>query len=155
MEQLTKIRELVQPILAEQNLRLAECRWVNESRMHILQIAIMRPDGSMDLDTCALISSQLSEILDATEVISQEYYLEVCSPGAERVLTSEEDIQLSVGKDVYVRFHHPISKLLEVTGTLSAYDGQTGTIEYREKTAKKSLSFLRDNLDYIRLAVRL
>ena len=124
--------------------------------MQILQVAIMRPDGSMDLDTCAMISQQISDLLDQhDEITSSEYYLEVCSPGAERELKGEEDITLSVNKDVFIRFHHPINKMLETTGTLLSYANGKGTLSYRDKSLTKTLEFANDNISYIRLAVRL
>jgi ribosome maturation factor RimP len=89
MKPLEELEELIRPLLHAQDLRLAECKWVHQSGMQILQVAIMRPDGSMDLDTCALASQQISDLLDAHEnIIPSEYYLEVCSPGAERELKS-------------------------------------------------------------------
>ncbi len=150
------LEELINPLLKTQDLRLADCKWVHQSGMQILQVAIMRPDGSMDLDTCALISQQISDLLDAHEnLIPSEYYLEVCSPGAERELKSEEDIVFSVGKIVFVRFHHPLNKLLETTGTLTTYENGKGTLAYRDKSLTKTLDFSRDDISYIRLAVRL
>lgn len=156
MKPLEAVAALIEPILRAQDLRLSECKWVNQSGMQILQVAIMRPDGSMDLDTCAMISQQISDLLDQHEEIStSEYYLEVCSPGAERELKGEEDITLSVNKDVFIRFHHPINKMLETTGTLLSYANGKGTLSYRDKSLTKTLEFANDNISYIRLAVRL
>jgi ribosome maturation factor RimP len=156
MKPLEVIEELITPLLNDQDLRLAECKWVNQSGMLILQVAIMRSDGSMDLDTCALISQRISDLLDAHEdLIASEYYLEVCSPGAERELTSEADILFAVGKIVFVRFHHPLNKLLETTGVLVSYANGKGILYYRDKALTKTLEFASDNVSYIRLAVRL
>ncbi|TFG82126.1 MAG: ribosome maturation factor RimP [Erysipelotrichales bacterium] len=156
MKPLEAIEELITPSLHAQDLRLAECKWVHQSGMQILQVAIMRPDGSMDLDTCALVSQQISDLLDAhEELTSSEYYLEVCSPGAERELKTDEDIALSLNKIVFVRFHHPVGKLLETTGILLSYADGKGTLSYRDKALTRTLEFSSDNVSYIRLAVRL
>ncbi len=156
MKPLEAVAALIEPILHAQDLRLSECKWVNQSGMQILQVAIMRPDGSMDLDTCAMISQQISDLLDQhEEITTSEYYLEVCSPGAERELKGEEDITFSVNKDVFIRFHHPINKMLETTGTLLSYANGKGTLSYRDKSLTKTLEFTNDNISYIRLAVRL
>ena len=86
MDQIQKIKELVAPILEKEEIQLYEVLWHNEGNMRILQIAIMRNDGSMDIDTCADMSEKISECLDEADLISAEYFLEVCSPGAEREL---------------------------------------------------------------------
>nr|WP_233511855.1 hypothetical protein [Absiella sp. AM54-8XD] len=51
MDQIQKIKELVAPILEKEEIQLYEVLWHNEGNMRILQIAIMRNDGSMDIDT--------------------------------------------------------------------------------------------------------
>jgi ribosome maturation factor RimP len=156
MKSLEAIESLIIPILSTQDLRLADLRWVHQDGMQVLQVAIMRPDGSMDLDTCALVSQRVSEVLDAHEDLSAaEYYLEVCSPGAERELKTADDIVLSVGKIVFLRFHHPVDKLLETTGTLLSYADGKGKLAYRDKALTRTLEFSSENIDFIRLAVRL
>jgi len=156
MKPMENVVSLITPILHASDLRLAECKWVHQSGMLVLQVAIMRPDGSMDLDTCASVSQQISDVLDQhEEIAATEYYLEVCSPGAERELHGAEDIAYAVGKDVFIRFQHPVNKQLEVTGTLVTYADGKGTLAYRDKALTKTLEFTDDNIDYIRLAVRL
>ena len=47
MDQLTKIKELVTPILQEEDILLYDVKWHTEGKNRILQISIMRKDGSM------------------------------------------------------------------------------------------------------------
>ena len=83
MEQLENIKTLILPVLDSLGIQLYDLKWVNEKKSRLLQIAVMRADGSMDIDTCALVSEKISEALDAhDDWISFEYFLEVCSPGA-------------------------------------------------------------------------
>ena len=80
MEQLENIKTLILPVLDSLGIQLYDLKWVNEKKSRILQIAVMRADGSMDIDTCALVSEKISEALDAhDDWISFEYFLEVCS----------------------------------------------------------------------------
>jgi len=76
----------------------------------------MKPDGTMDLDTCADISEKLSEILDANDPISEEYTLEVCSPGAEREI--KDLSELTAGQYIFVRLKEPFKSQLEFTGEI-------------------------------------
>ena len=68
MDQLTKIKELVTPILQEEDILLYDVKWHTEGKNRILQISIMRKDGSMDIDTCAAMSEKISEKLDEVDM---------------------------------------------------------------------------------------
>lgn len=149
------IEHLVMPVLATQNLILSELKWVQEGSMRILQIAIMREDGSMDLDTCAEISQVLNPILDESPLGQETYVLEVCSPGAERELKTVNDRLHAVGAYVKVRFHHPIEKSLEYSGTLERYDGVVGELNIRIKAARKKIVFEENNIAKMNLAVKI
>lgn len=153
--ELQPIEKLISPLLEEVKVRLVELKWLTDQKTRILQIAIMHPDGSMDLETCSLVSQKISDLLDTTELKETEYYLEVCSPGAERPLKTEEDIMISIGGNVHITVIHPIEKSLEHEGTLLDYDGKTGHLEIIHKTRKKIIEFTKENLLKIRLAVKL
>jgi len=153
--ELRNIENLISPLLLEEKVRLVELKWLTDQKTRILQIAIMHPDGSMDIETCSRVSEKISEILDTTDLLNTDYYLEVCSPGAERILKTSEDIQISVGGYVHLTLIHPIEKSLEHEGTLLDYDGQTGHLEIIHKTRKKIIEFTTDNILKLRLAVKL
>lgn len=153
--ELRTIENLISPLLLEAKVRLVELKWLTDQKTRILQIAIMHPDGSMDLQTCSEVSEKISDLLDTTELSDTEYYLEVCSPGAERPLKNFEDIQLAIGGNVHLTVIHPIEKSLEHEGTLVDYDGHVGHLEITHKTRKKIIEFTADNLLKIRLAVKL
>ena len=119
-----------------------------------LEVSIMKPDGSMDLDTCAEVSEQLSAILDEKDLISEEYTLEVCSPGAEREIRDPEELDRLAGKYVYVRLKEPFKKMLELTGEVKDIEGEVIHLEYRDKAARRVAEFTKSNIEFIRYAVR-
>lgn len=153
--ELKAIETIILPVLEKHKCELVELKWTQESSMKILQCAVMFDDGTMDLDTCSLISSEISPILDETSLKDMTYYLEVCSPGAERELKNDEDIARSVLKEVKILFIHPIEKSLEWTGTLISYKDGQGSIQVQIKSRKKVLKFDKDNIAKIRLAVKI
>ncbi len=153
--ELRTIETLISPLLESAHVRLVDLKWLTDQKTRILQVAIMHPDGSMDLETCSTVSEAISDLLDTTELNETEYYLEVCSPGAERPLKTEEDIKISIGGNVHLTLIHPIDKSLEHEGTLLDYDGKVGHLEITHKTRKKIIEFTSDNLLKIRLAVKL
>ena len=155
MDQLTKIKELVTPILQEEDILLYDVKWHTEGKNRILQISIMRKDGSMDIDTCAEMSEKISVKLDEEDLIASEYFLEVCSPGAERELRSDEEIQHAVGEYVYVKLKNPKNGLDEVKWDLTAYENGIVYINYMAKAVKKKAEIEKENISLIRLSVRI
>lgn len=155
MDKLNTLQELFQPILDESDVKLYEMKWVNSGKDHTLQVSIMKSDGSMDLDTCAAVSEKLSELLDEKDPIPEEYTLEVCSPGAEREIKDVNELDHLTGSYVYVRLKEPFKKMLEFTGEIKEVSGDDIKLEYRDKAARRIAEFTKQNIDYIRMAVRI
>lgn len=155
MEQLTKIKTGIQSVLDEHEISIYEMNWTHEGKHKILQIAIMRGDGTMDIDTCATMAEVLSTRLDELNCIDFEYMLEVCSPGAERVLRNLEEVNACVGEYIYAKFKKSVDKLVEVKGTLLGVEDSMLLIEYMNKAVKKQCKVDYSNLSLIRLSVKI
>ena len=155
MDRTERIKEMFLPVLQQMDIRLYDLVYRNSGRERILEVSIMKQDGSMDLDTCAAVSEKLSEVLDREDPISEEYTLEVCSPGAEREIRDLSELDSMAGEYVYVRLKEPFKKMLEITGEILSVENDLITLQYRDKAASRKAEFTRDNIDYIRLAVRI
>lgn len=155
MSSISAIKSLIDPILTKHDVLCYECKWTNEGKMRILQVAIMRNDGSMDLDTCQMVSNDVSEVLDVNDLISFEYYLEVCSAGAERELRSDAEIAGFIGANIFVRFEKPVDKKADVTGELLSFEDGVLVVAYRDKQKKVKITVEKSNITLIRLAVAL
>lgn len=55
-------------------------------------------------------------------MISESYYLEVSSPGLERLLRKEKHFLKNIGKKVTIKLYKPIDKKREFIGILKKYD---------------------------------
>jgi ribosome maturation factor RimP len=62
-----------------------------------LQIMAQKPDGTMEVDGCAEISTAVSALMDVEDPIIEAYTLEVSSPGIDRPLTRLKDFDQWVG----------------------------------------------------------
>ena len=63
--------------------------------------------------------------------------MEVCSPGAERELKNEEQMQNAIGSYVYVKLKNPKQGLDHVFGDLKEVQEESVTIQYKDKTKLK------------------
>ena len=154
MEKTEKLKELFQPVFDANGVVLYELKWINSGE-RTLQVAIMKKDGTMDLDTCADVSEQLSELLDREDPIPEEYTLEVCSPGAEREIKDLDMLDRMVGAYVFVRLSKPVRKMTEFTGEIKEVEDSLIRLEYRDKAAKRTAEFTKEDIEFIRMAVRI
>ena len=155
MDQIAKIKVMIQPVLEQHKCSLYDLKWVQDGKMRILQVSVMYPDGSMDIDTCAGISEGISSLLDESDIISHEYFLEVCSPGAERELRTPQEIAAAVGEYVFVKLKDPKAGMDSVKGTMTAYDEDGIVVEYMAKAVKKKITIDPENIALIRLSVKI
>ncbi len=154
MEQIDRLKEMLQPVLESCDVKLYEMKWTGTGKNRTLEVAITKNDGTMDLDTCALVSEKISEVLDNDTSLSDAYTLEVCSPGAEREIKDLNELKQMNEPYVYVKFKNPVNKLSEVTGTIVSYSDDLIELSYRVKQATKKMEFTASDIAFIRLAVK-
>jgi ribosome maturation factor RimP len=100
-EELTeRVRSLAEPVLARYDAELVELA-VLRGRTQLVRVVVDRA-GGIDLDTCALVSQQLSRMLDADDPIPGRYALEVTSPGLDRPLRTPADFRRALGHRVRI-----------------------------------------------------
>ena len=95
-----------------------------QGRGATLRIYIDRDsDEGVSVDDCALVSHQVSGVLDVEDPIPGEYNLEVSSPGMERPLFTIEQWARYIGEDIQIRLLAPVAGKRRLTATLTAIEG--------------------------------
>lgn len=94
-----------------------------QGRGATLRIYIDKEDDGISVDDCALVSHQISGVLDVEDPISGEYNLEVSSPGMERPLFTLEQWAQYLGEDMQMRLLAPVAGKRRLTATLTAIEG--------------------------------
>ena len=146
------VEELAQPIIQELELELVEIEFVKEGKNWFLRVYIDKENG-VDIEDCGIVSERLSEKLDELDPITQNYFLEVSSPGAERPLKKAKDYEKAIGKNVFIKTYEPIDGEKGFEGELLDYDGQTVKVEMKIKTRKKVIEIPFEKVASARLAV--
>ncbi|WP_129737781.1 ribosome maturation factor RimP [Massilimicrobiota timonensis] len=151
---LEKIKQLIQPILNDHDVYLDDIEYVKEKNEWYLRIFIDKNNGHLDMDTCVAVSEAISDMLDQEDLIEDEYYLEVSSPGAEKPLKTLEKVQQSIGEYVYIQFKNPTQGMNEVYGTILNVEGTQIELQYMVKNIKKKCNIDYNDIAFIRLAVK-
>ena len=109
--------------------RLYESEFVKEGPDHYLRVYIEREDGDyVSTDDCELVSRGLSDLLDRDDPIEQNYYLEVSSPGLDRILTRPEHFQAVLGEEIELSLYKARKGSKKLAGKLVSFDEENVTI---------------------------
>lgn len=115
---------MIIPYLNERHFELVHVEYVKEGHNWFLRVFVDK-EGGIDIDDCSWVSEIVSEQLDKQDLIKDAYFLEVCSPGAERPLIKPNDFFTAVGKHVYITTNELIDDKKKFEGKLVCYDEQT------------------------------
>ena len=131
MEIKEKVKELLEPILEEQNLKLVDIEWVKEGKP-VLRIYIYNPEGT-SIDNCEFVSRRIGALLDVEDLIPHSYTLEVSSPGLNRKLKNKEEYDIFKGRDIKIITTEPIEDKNVFKGKLLGLDEEEENVKVEEE----------------------
>ncbi len=120
-----KVADLIAPIMEDMGYDLVRVRLFRggDRNMQTLQVMAERPDGSMNVEDCALVSKAISALLDVEDPIRSEYTLEVSSPGIDRPLVRLRDFERHKGHIAKIELNRQIDGRRRFRGTIADIDG--------------------------------
>lgn len=149
-----RITEIVAEIGAPLGIALVDLEYKREGRDMVVRL-FLEKEGGINLDDCADVSRQLSDILDVEDFMPERYTLEVSSPGICRPLKKVADYERFVGSLIKVKTFDTLTDdagnkrktfLGKLTGIengvvgIDLTEGQHASIPL-EKVAKANLEF--------------
>lgn len=146
------IESLAQPIIEAKGLELVDVQYKKEGQNWFLRVYIDK-DGGVDLEDCTVVSEALSDQLDKDDPIKEAYFLEVASPGAERPLHKEKDLQSAIGKNIHVTTYELIDGLKSFEGYLVHVENGVLAIDVKVKHTTKRIEIPYDKVANARLAI--
>lgn len=102
-----KVEELVKPKIESLGYRLYDVEYSKEGKDYFLRIYIDNEKG-INLTDCEKVTGEINDILDEADYIKTEYFLEVSSPGIERILRKDSHLEENIGTDVEIKLFKPI-----------------------------------------------
>ena len=115
------VADLLLDFMEAEGYQLYNVEFVKEARDWFLRIYIDKTKevgGYISTDDCEKVSRFLSDKLDESDPIGQNYYLEVSSPGMDRELVRDEHFQDYIGHQVDVNLYKAIDGQKQLTGQL-------------------------------------
>ncbi|EAR27561.1 hypothetical protein PTD2_16017 [Pseudoalteromonas tunicata D2] len=123
---------MLEPAVEALGFELLGLEVVQAGRDSTLRLYIDHANG-INVDNCADVSRQVSAILDVEDPITNEYNLEVSSPGLDRPLFKPEHFIKAQGEEIRLRTKLPQDGRRNFKGDLILLDGDMLTLRIDNK----------------------
>ncbi len=138
-----RLAEIVEPVIEDMGYELVRIRLMG-GHTPTLQIMAEKPEGGIEVDACAEISTMVSAVLDVEDPIADNYTLEVSSPGIDRPLTRLKDFATYEGYEAKLETTDLIDGRRRYRGTLAGIDGDEVLINIDEGTIALRFSWISE-----------
>jgi ribosome maturation factor RimP len=115
------VAEIARPVLRDLGFRLVRVKLSLQGAL-TLQIMAERPDGTLSVEDCEVISEALSPALDVDDPVKQAYRLEISSPGIDRPLIRVSDFRRAVGREAKIETTALVEGRKRFRGLIDALD---------------------------------
>lgn len=143
-EELTRVREAAERVARSYGLEIFDVQLRRESVGTVLRVIIDRPDRgvpetpeeAVGIEDCQRVSQDLGALLDVEEdelneaALTQQYTLEVSSPGLDRPLRHESDYRRFQGRLAKLVTRQPLNGQSAFAGRITAV--QDGVVVLEE-----------------------
>ena len=140
-----RVESLIKNPIENLGYELYDVQYSKEGKDYFLRVFIDKEEG-IDLTDCEKVSNEINPILDEADYIKEMYFLEVSSPGIERIIRKEKHFENVQGKEVEVKLFKPIEKQKEYIGTLKKWNENTIYLEVEEneiQIERKNISLMK------------
>ena len=127
-----RIAGIITPVVEGMGFELVRVRLMG-GKTKTLQIMAERPEGGIEVDECARISTAVSATMDVEDPLDDAYTLEVSSPGIDRPLTRLKDFEAWEGYEAKIETTEMIDGRRRFKGILQGVEGGEVLIEIEEQ----------------------
>ena len=97
-----RVEELLKEKIEAMGYDLYDVEYSKEGKNYFLRIFIDNEKG-IDLNDCEKVNDSITDILDKENYIKEQYFLEISSPGIERVLRKDKHLEKNIGEEVTIK----------------------------------------------------
>ena len=146
-----KVENLLNNKIEELGYDLYDVEYAKEGKNYYLRIFIDKPEG-IDLTDCEKVNDAINTLLDDANYIKEQYFLEVSSPGIERVLRKDKHLEQNKGKEIRINlFKKDENGNKEYQGILKDFNNAQIIIEIEDEKIeidRKNISLIKTVYDW-------
>ena len=142
-----RVEKLITSKVEELGYSLYDVQYAKEGKDYFLRIFIDKPDG-IDLNDCEKVSDGVNLLLDEADYIKEQYFLEVSSPGIERLLRKDKHLQSAIEKEIETNLFKPVNGKKQFVGILKQFDDEN--IVIFETESNEEIELERKNISLVK-----
>lgn len=140
-----RVENLLEKTINDLGYTLYDVEYAKEAKNYFLRIFIDKADG-IDLNDCEKVNNAITELLDEADYIKDMYFLEVSSPGIERVLRKDKHLKQYIGEKIEVSLFKPINGNKQIQGALEKFNSENIALKYNNEILeipRKGISLIK------------
>ena len=127
-----RVAAIAEPVIEQLGYRLVRVK-ISAADGCTVQIMAERPDGTMVVEDCEIVSRALSPVFDMADPVDRAYRLEISSPGIDRPLVRKSDFDRYAGHLVKIETEIPIDGRKRFRGLLAGTEGEAARLRLDDK----------------------
>ena len=147
-----RLAEIITPVIEDLGFELVRIRLMS-AKTTTLQIMAEKPEGGIEVDDCAAISTAVSAVLDVEDPILDAYALEVSSPGIDRPLTRLKDFDMWVGYETKIETTELIDGRRRFKGEIAGTEGDEVLVTIEDQGEDVTIGLKFDWLEDAKLVL--
>lgn len=138
------IKEAIEPIVNGLNYKLYDVIYEKEAGENYLRIFIDN-DSTISINDCEIVNNAITDLLDEKDFIKNQYVLEVSSPGLERRIRNDEQLNSCIGEKVDAKLLKKIQYVNKNIEDNTNIKNEINKSNKRDKTNKANKTNKTDN----------
>ena len=148
-----KIEKEIEDIISKDIRNLGYILWGIElsgkNNSKLIRVYIDKEDAPINLSDCEIVSAQIKEVLENTELFNFNFILEVSSPGIERTFFNIEQLKNFIEQTILVKFEEDSRKDSVLGKLLSVSDNYIEVMNNKKESIKiDANSYITSKLIY-------
>ncbi len=138
-----RVETLIKPIIEKKGYDLYDVEYAKEGKNFFLRIFIDKPEG-INLQDCENVNDAINDILDQADYIKDQFFLEVSSPGIERILRKDKHLEQNIGNEIHIKlFKKDETGNKEYQGILKEFNDKTIKLEENIEIERKNIAQIK------------
>ena len=137
----TAVETVVLPAIQAHGLTRVDLEVRGNGRRAAVRIYVDKP-GGVTVSDCQELSHEVGDLIDVSNLVRTSYDLEVSSPGLDRELRKDRELEWGMGRLVRVWTREPVDGRRELSGRLTHADREALTLATPAGSQRVARSFV-------------
>lgn len=128
-----RVKKETERIASQEDCELVEFKIFNSQGRFIVRALVDRPSGGITIGECSKINKKVFSFLEESNILGEDFTVEINSPGLTRLLKSSRDFIRIKGRDICLWLQEPVEGKSYWEGQLLEADENSLSLKTKEQ----------------------